>query len=145
MGNRLRELPEALGKLKKLQSLELGNNQFKRIPNPVLALKGLNFLGVGGNPLDTLPDLRGLTKLEELDISDTKLDPGDVAGLVGPEVEIIKIPGNFEADLPPMARRMGWAMCGDWFLSNPDADPEEYPPFIKTMREKWKPRPIVES
>jgi Leucine-rich repeat (LRR) protein len=138
-GNRLSDLPDSLGKLHQLKSLDLSKNRLNKLPAAVLKLKRLESLFVGNNPINSLPDLCGFKKLAEVDITNTNLCPEEIEKLVGPDVEITKIPENFESDLPQLNRRCLWAMYKLWFMGNPDANPSEMPSFVKTMGDKWRP------
>jgi internalin A len=75
-GNCLTRLPRELSKLSQLRAFTLQGNQIERIPRSIGWLKQLRRLCVGhretgrGNPLIDLPmELRDLTNLEQLDVS----------------------------------------------------------------------------
>ena len=70
-GNGLREVPEALGRLKSLRMLDLGHNQLAHLPEELGDIEGLSdFLYLNDNRLFELPSsLRKLAKLRYLNIS----------------------------------------------------------------------------
>ncbi|KAJ3675279.1 hypothetical protein LUZ60_004321 [Juncus effusus] len=70
----LKNLPEAVGKLKGLLYLNLSNNQLESIPDAIGQLDSLEELRLGNNQLTALPDSIGLmTNLKILDVSGNKL------------------------------------------------------------------------
>lgn len=73
-GNQLTALPESLGRLTQLQSLNLASNQLTALPESLGKLTQLQSLNLTDNQLTALPDsLDKLTELKELDISGTQL------------------------------------------------------------------------
>jgi internalin A len=67
-GNRLAKLPESLGDLKSLISLNVSNNRLTRLPRSIIELEKLIELNVGGNPLVTPPlevAVKGLEGIKE--------------------------------------------------------------------------------
>jgi len=66
-GNRLSELPEAIGSLARLQILSVSGNRLRSLPRAVRRLGALRVLDVSGNQLEELPpgiaDLEGLRAL----------------------------------------------------------------------------------
>lgn len=65
--NKLKELPDYIGRLKNLKVLNLGQNQFKKFPKVILKLKNLEELYLNNNDLKSLPDNIGdLNKLNLL-------------------------------------------------------------------------------
>jgi Leucine-rich repeat (LRR) protein len=71
---KLTELPESLGQLTQLQSLNLGSNQLTALPDWLGQLTQLQLLNLSGNQLTTLPASLGqLTRLLSLDLSRNQL------------------------------------------------------------------------
>ncbi|XP_011071945.1 plant intracellular Ras-group-related LRR protein 1-like [Sesamum indicum] len=71
---KLRDFPEAFGKLKSLVVLNLSNNLLEAIPDSVAGLENLEELNISANLLESLPDSIGLLfKLKILDVSGNKL------------------------------------------------------------------------
>jgi internalin A len=66
-GNQLTALPEAIGQLARLQELDLSGNQLTAVPEAIGQLAQLKRLNLAGNQLTALPEamrhLRGLTEL----------------------------------------------------------------------------------
>ncbi|CAM6081489.1 unnamed protein product [Calypogeia fissa] len=75
LSNRLlSSIPESLGQIVTLVSLNLSDNQLKSLPNSIAGLVNLESLKVNSNQLETLPDSIGsLTKLKYLDVSSNAL------------------------------------------------------------------------
>ena len=73
-GNALRSLPDAVGRLARLRSLECAANKLTRLPATVADLAELTVLDVSANSLAALPDNIGqLANLEQLRASGNKL------------------------------------------------------------------------
>jgi internalin A len=98
-------LPETLGNLKKLQLLDISNNQLTALPESLGQLKQLQSLDISNNQLSTLPESLGqLKKLRSLNISKNRLTKlpeslGQLAQLIG-----LKTVGNRLAELPESLR-----------------------------------------
>jgi hypothetical protein len=72
--NGLRELPESLGRLKGLQTLDLFGNNLQDVPSVVRSLRLLRKLVLSGNKLSTIPEWIGeLTSLEYLSFAGNNL------------------------------------------------------------------------
>src|SRR5271166_6563639 len=70
----LNTLPEAIGRLSKLQELDLPSNQLSTVPKAIGQLSKLQELDLSRNQLSTLPEAIGqLSKLQELDLSRNRL------------------------------------------------------------------------
>jgi len=71
---RLTDLPESLGQLTQLQSLNLSNNRLTALPECLDQLTQLQSLNLTGNQLTALPEWLGhLTRLQELSLGNNKL------------------------------------------------------------------------
>jgi Leucine-rich repeat (LRR) protein len=70
----LTELPESLGQLTRLQTMDLSGNQLTELPESLGQLMQLQTLYLSRNQLTVLPDWLGqLTELQELDLSRNQL------------------------------------------------------------------------
>jgi len=73
-GNQLIALPEAIGQLTQLQGLDLSHNRLTALPEAIGQLTQLQYLNVYENQLTALPEAIGrLTQLQSLTISDNRL------------------------------------------------------------------------
>ncbi|MGA7178512.1 MAG: leucine-rich repeat domain-containing protein [Thiobacillaceae bacterium] len=73
-GNQLTALPEAIGQLTQLQTLDVSGNQLTALPATIGQLTQLQTLYVSGNRLTALPATIGqLTQLQTLDVSGNQL------------------------------------------------------------------------
>lgn len=73
-GRKLRILPEAFGKLRKVVALNLSSNQLQAIPDSISGMEYLEELNLSSNSLQSLPDSIGLLlKLKFLNVSGNKL------------------------------------------------------------------------
>ena len=71
---KLTELPESLGQLTQLQTLNLSSNQLTTLPESLSQLTQLQSLNLSGNQLAALPESLGqLTQLQSLDLSSNQL------------------------------------------------------------------------
>jgi len=74
MGMELTELPESLGQLTRLQTLDLTDNQLTSLPEWLGQLTGLKKLALHNNQLTALPEWLGqLTQLQVLELSSNEL------------------------------------------------------------------------
>ena len=55
-GNQIKQLPESIGKLHRLQKLALGGNQIRKLPDSMRHCKNLELARLSANQLQTLPD-----------------------------------------------------------------------------------------
>jgi GTPase SAR1 family protein len=71
---KLDELPESIGQLTQLQSLNLSNNQLKTLPESIGQLTQLQSLNLSNNQLKTLPESIGqLTQLQSINLFNNQL------------------------------------------------------------------------
>jgi len=86
-GLRLSSIPEQIGDLTGLRSLNLSSNQLGTLPEGIRYLTALENLGFSSNQLETLPEWIGdFTALESLDLEENQLETvprwiGDLAAL----------------------------------------------------------------
>ncbi|XP_020240789.1 plant intracellular Ras-group-related LRR protein 7 isoform X3 [Asparagus officinalis] len=74
-GNRLRNLPDELGALSRLEQLSITNNILICLPNTVGHLHNLLILNVSSNKLKSLPEsIGGCTSLEEFQANDNLIE-----------------------------------------------------------------------
>jgi Leucine-rich repeat (LRR) protein len=84
---KLTKLPESLGKLTNLQSLNLSNNQLVTLPEWFPGLQSLQVLNLSNNRLETLPEsLVNLNNLQSLNLTNNQLTSlpeglGEIANL----------------------------------------------------------------
>ena len=73
--NLLTSLPESIGKLKKLQIIELRDNELETLPESIGSLNKLANLFLNNNNLKVLPkSLANLTNLTRLELSGNNID-----------------------------------------------------------------------
>ncbi|NEO88189.1 MAG: hypothetical protein F6J87_28620 [Spirulina sp. SIO3F2] len=73
-GNQLEELPESLGQLTQFQTLNLSHNQLTMLPESLSQLTQLQTLNLLGNQLEELPESLGeLTQLQALNLYNNEL------------------------------------------------------------------------
>ncbi|KAK9684788.1 hypothetical protein RND81_10G232600 [Saponaria officinalis] len=73
-GKKLRILPDAFGRLKRVLVLNLSSNQLQGIPDSISGMENLEELNLSSNTLQSLPDSIGLLlKLQILNVSGNKL------------------------------------------------------------------------
>ena len=71
---KLRKIPAEVGKLGRLETLDLHANQITSLPDEIGELQNLRFLLLQGNPIAELPEsIQGLSNLEQLHVGKTKL------------------------------------------------------------------------
>lgn len=74
LSNQLSTLPEAIGQLTQLRSLDLAGNQLSTLPGAIGQLSMLQRLDLSGNQLRTLPEAIGqLSQLQELYLRGNRL------------------------------------------------------------------------
>jgi Leucine-rich repeat (LRR) protein len=71
-GNRLRHIPEEIGKLTKLSHISARKEQLDRLPDSIGSLSELTELDISGNRITALLSMRG-TKLWSLFASDNRI------------------------------------------------------------------------
>ncbi|GLU18811.1 hypothetical protein SLE2022_350900 [Rubroshorea leprosula] len=68
-GNKLRSIPDSIGQLSKLEWMSLSGNQLRSIPDSIGQLSKLEWMSLSGNQLRSIPDSIGqLSKLESMDL-----------------------------------------------------------------------------
>jgi len=113
--DRLTELPESLGHLIQLHSLNLGGNQLTALPESLRQLRRLQSLDLSGNQLTTLPEWLGqLTQLRSLDLSRNQLTalPESISQLT--QLQSLHLSGNQLTDVTSGFRAAG-PRCIDLF------------------------------
>ncbi|MES2353612.1 MAG: leucine-rich repeat domain-containing protein [Pseudomonadota bacterium] len=72
--NKLPDLPDRIGDLRELEDLDVSHNELRVLPHWIGELRKLEYLNVSGNALSVLPDWIGeLRKLKSLDVNDNHL------------------------------------------------------------------------
>jgi internalin A len=103
----LKELPESIGGLIKLQGLNLNNNQLTKLPESITQLMQLRRLFVSITQLTGLPESIGkLTHLQYLGLSKNKLTqlPESIGQLT--QLQELYLGGNQLADLPASIKQL---------------------------------------
>jgi len=98
---KLTELPESLGKLIQLQSLNLSRNNLTVLPESLERIEHLQFLDISENQLITLPEFIGqLAELKSLNLSYNRLVllPNFLGQLM--QLEVLNLSKNPFVDLP---------------------------------------------
>lgn len=73
-GNKIREVPDAIGNLSQLQALNLSDNRIEKIPSTIASLHNLKTLSLHRNGIRTLPpELISLRNLAELSLRENPL------------------------------------------------------------------------
>ncbi len=137
-GNRLTALPESLGQLTQLQSLHLSNNQLAALPEWLGQLTQLQTLSLSGNQLTALPEWLGqLTQLQTLDLSSNQLTAlpewlGELSELIW-----LDLRGNRLSCLPKV--RLKWKSLTALFIGgvgigNPIAKLPEWIGFLSQLK-----------
>jgi internalin A len=99
--HKLTSLPKSLGNLTALATLDLGNNQLTGLPESLGSLTALTTLDLGGNQLAGLPESLGsLTKLTTLDLARNQLAglPESLGNLTA--LTTLNLAGNRLTSLP---------------------------------------------
>ncbi len=100
-GNKLATLPDAIGSLVYLESLDLRGNAILTLPGKLFEAKKLKNLNLASNQIATLPDSISLaSSLEFLDLSGNQLMvlPDSFANLTS--LQILKLSGNKITKVP---------------------------------------------
>ncbi len=101
-GNQLTSFPDAIGQLTNLTSLYIGGNQFTGLPDAIGQLTNLTSLNLNGNQLTSFPDAIGrLTNLTSLDLSSNKFT--NIPKVIGQLTNLtsLNISDNQLMKLPP--------------------------------------------
>ncbi|WJX94035.1 Plant intracellular Ras-group-related LRR protein 4, variant 2 [Trifolium repens] len=99
--NRIINLPYTIGKLSSLTYLDLHANQIKELPDSIENLINLTHLNVSGNMLSSLPhSFTKLTRLEELNLNSNQLSsiPDSIGSLV--KLKILNVETNDIEEIP---------------------------------------------
>lgn len=103
----LTELPESLGQLTQLESLDLSGNQLTALPEWLSQLTWLRSLGLSGNQLTTLPESLGqLTQLEYLELSGNRLMALPASLIRLTQLRYLNLSGNRLTTLPASLGRL---------------------------------------
>ncbi|GLT51973.1 hypothetical protein SLA2020_253420 [Shorea laevis] len=100
-GNQLGSIPDSIGQLSKLESMDLSGNQLGSIPDSIGQLSKLESMYLFGNQLRSIPDSIGqLSKLESMDLSQNQL--GSIPDSIGQlsKLEIMDLSGNQLRSIP---------------------------------------------
>ncbi|MEM7184420.1 MAG: leucine-rich repeat domain-containing protein [Spirochaetota bacterium] len=85
----MRSLPESIGQLESLESLDLARNRLVRLPESIGKLKNLKSLNLVGNQLSHLPkSITKLKSLQELDLDQSLSSYADELKKELPECKI---------------------------------------------------------
>jgi Leucine-rich repeat (LRR) protein len=80
--NRLTTLPESFGNLESLRELYILNNSLTRLPESIGSLQKLEYLNLATNNLRTLPEsIKYLQNLENLNLKGNPMDPDYISKL----------------------------------------------------------------
>ena len=80
--NRLTRLPESIGALRALVSVDFNGNQLTEIPDSVSGWNSLLYAFVSGNQLQTLPDsMAEIATLSEIHIEDNPMTADEIQRL----------------------------------------------------------------
>ncbi|PNY10808.1 leucine-rich repeat protein shoc-2-like [Trifolium pratense] len=99
--NRIITLPFTIGKLSSLTHLDLHSNQIKELPNSIENLINLSHLNVSGNMLSSLPhSLSKLARLKELNLNSNQLSsiPDSIGSLV--KLKVLNVETNDIEEIP---------------------------------------------
>jgi hypothetical protein len=99
----LTELPESIGSLRQLQSLDLSRNNLTEIPESIGSLRQLQSLDLSRNNLTEIPESIGsLKQLQSLYLSDNKLT--EIPELIGSlkQLQSLDLAGNQLIELPEL-------------------------------------------
>ncbi|XP_061362212.1 plant intracellular Ras-group-related LRR protein 4-like [Gastrolobium bilobum] len=115
--NRIMALPSTMGGLSSLTRLDLHSNRIKELPDSVGDLLSLVYLNVGGNQLSSLPASLGrLIRLEELDLSSNQVSvlPDSLGSLVS--LKILNVETNDIEEIPHSVGRCSSLreLCADY-------------------------------
>ncbi|XP_056132923.1 leucine-rich repeat-containing protein 39 [Lampris incognitus] len=107
MNRNLSDLPIQLRNLRKLHHLDLSMNQFTDIPDCVVSMPALEWLDMGGNRLQCLPeDIHRMEKLHTLWLQRNELEylPDNIS--LVPCLETLVLSSNKLRDIPPAMENM---------------------------------------
>lgn len=99
----LGELPPALSDMPNLRTLSLDNCQIVLTAESearLVAMNRLESLNLHQNPLGRAPDIRTMTSLEDLDLSETGIDQWPAGLLQLPTLEVVLLGDNRLSELP---------------------------------------------
>jgi hypothetical protein len=99
--NYLATLPESMAQLQQLKYLDLSKNSLEHVPEVITQLKNLQVLDLSHNEITSLPyAIRDLQKLNKLDISHNKITQLPESINLLPNLEVLIISDNQLNELP---------------------------------------------
>ena len=137
--NQLLELPTTLGKLGRLENLNVGSNKLTELPEFVLQLTQLSYLDFYENNLETLPPWIGrLSSLKSLNVAGNRLKnlPSTLGRLQ--QLENLEVDGNQIADFPAFLEDL--SNLKTLIIGDPRTGPDggnpisELPTFIRKLK-----------
>lgn len=105
--NSLKELPEELCLLNKLEELYVTNNALSTLPKHLKSLQGLKVLNLSGNAFSDLPQsISEVTSLETLHVGGNRIGELPVAISLLQRLEVLYLGGNRIDTIPPQVGEM---------------------------------------
>ena len=92
----IKSIPQSIGNLSELISLNLSDNNLRQIPRSIAGLDKLRILNLSHNNLKTLPDISSMKRLRDLNLSHNKFNE------IPQSVEEVKNTLNLNIDSNPV-------------------------------------------